>query len=114
MVNNLICLIFFKVWKLWNEEDIVSLIDSEIYNSNNMDQILRCIHIGLLCVQELAKERPTMAKVISMLNNEIDKFPQPCQPAFIDRRIEDIGESSQNIRLLTSMNDVTITSLHGR
>jgi len=37
------------------------LIDPEICNPDYMDQILRCIHFGLLCVQEIAKERPTMA-----------------------------------------------------
>ncbi|XP_058726098.1 G-type lectin S-receptor-like serine/threonine-protein kinase At1g11330 [Vicia villosa] len=102
------------VWKLWKEGETVSLIDSEIYNPNNVDHVLRCIHIGLLCVQETAKERPTMTKVVSMLNNDIDKFPCPCQPAFVERQIEDRGESSQQIRVLSSLNDVTVTSLHGR
>lgn len=74
---------YFKAWQLWNEEEIVSLIDPEIFNPDNVNHILRCIHIGLLCVQELAKETPTMATVVSMLNSEVVNFPPPRQPSFI-------------------------------
>jgi hypothetical protein len=82
------------------------LIDPEICNADGVDDILRCIHIGLLCVQEIAKERPTMATVVSMLNSEIVKFPRPFQPAFIQRQIENHN--------LNSTNSVTVTSLQGR
>ncbi|KAK2393396.1 G-type lectin S-receptor serine/threonine-protein kinase [Trifolium repens] len=93
-------------WKLWNEEQVASLIDPQICNADGVDHILRCIHIGLLCVQEIAKERPTMATVVSMLNSEIVKFPRPFQPAFIQRQIENHN--------LNSTNSVTVTSLQGR
>ncbi|CAJ2648779.1 unnamed protein product [Trifolium pratense] len=93
-------------WKLWNEDEVVSLIDPQICNPEYLDDILRCIHIGLLCVQEIAKERPTMATVVSMLNSEIVKFPRPFQPGFIQRQIERRGEPS--------VNRVTVTSLQGR
>lgn len=105
---------FLKAWKLWNEEEIVSLIDPEIFNPDNVNHILRCIHIGLLCVQELAKERPTMATVVSMLNSEIVNFPPPQQPAFIQRQIELRGESSQQSHNSNSINNVTVTNLQGR
>ncbi|KAK2393399.1 G-type lectin S-receptor serine/threonine-protein kinase [Trifolium repens] len=103
-------------WKLWNEEEAVSLIDPEICNPDYVDDILRCIHIGLLCVQEIAKERPTMATVVSMLNSEIVKFPHPSQPAFIQRQTEHKGESSQSQQShdSNSRNGVTITNLQGR
>ncbi|CAJ2648786.1 unnamed protein product [Trifolium pratense] len=93
-------------WKLWNEDEVVSLIDPQICNQEYLDDILRCIHIGLLCVQEIAKERPTMATVVSMLNSEIVKFPRPFQPGFIQRQIERRGEPS--------VNRVTVTSMQGR
>ena len=34
-------------------------------------EMLRCIHVGLLCVQEFAKDRPIISVVISMLKSEI-------------------------------------------
>ncbi|KAL2336834.1 hypothetical protein Fmac_011280 [Flemingia macrophylla] len=69
-------------WIQWNEDNILSLIDPEIYDPNHHKDIVRCIHIGLLSVQELATERPTMATVISMLNSEVTFLPPPNQPAF--------------------------------
>jgi hypothetical protein len=105
-----------KAWKLWNEEEIITLIDPEICNPDYVDDILRCIHIGLLCVQEIAKERPTIATVVSMLNSEIVKFPHPSQPAFIQRQTEHKAESSQSQQShdSNSRNGITITNLQGR
>ena len=82
------------------------MIDREICKPDCVDQILRCIHIGLLCVQEIAKERPTMATVVSMLNSEIVKLPRPSQPAFILSQTEHRGNHD-------SKNSVS-TSLQGR
>ncbi|KAJ1405889.1 putative serine/threonine-protein kinase [Sesbania bispinosa] len=101
-------------WKLWNEKDIQSLIDQEICNPDYMKNILRCIHIGLLCVQEVAKERPTVATVVSMLNSEIVNLPLPSYPAFIERQIVWTGESSQQNHKTYSINNVTITDMQGR
>uniref|UniRef100_A0A7N0UZY7 Protein kinase domain-containing protein n=1 Tax=Kalanchoe fedtschenkoi TaxID=63787 RepID=A0A7N0UZY7_KALFE len=64
-------------WNMWNEERIESLIDPALSNANVGLEILRCIHIGLLCVQELAGDRPCMSPVLSMLNTEILDLPHP-------------------------------------
>ncbi|KAK7315614.1 hypothetical protein VNO77_34177 [Canavalia gladiata] len=73
-------------WIQWKEDNISSLIDPEIYDQSFHKNILRCIHIGLLCVQESAADRPTMAAVISMLNSEIMDLPPVREPAFILRQ----------------------------
>ncbi|XP_020202640.1 G-type lectin S-receptor-like serine/threonine-protein kinase At1g11300 isoform X2 [Cajanus cajan] len=101
-------------WKLWNEKDIQSLIDLEISNLNNVNDIVRCIHIGLLCSQELAKERPIMATVISMLNSEFVNLPPPSNPAFLERQIVSCSDSSQQNYITYSVNNVTVTNIHGR
>ena len=88
------------------------MIDQETCKPDYVDQILRCIHIGLLCVQEIAKERPTMATVVSMLNSEIVKLPRPSQPAFLLRQTEHRADSAQQNH--DSNNSVTVTSLQGR
>ncbi|TYH29750.1 hypothetical protein ES288_A01G036900v1 [Gossypium darwinii] len=73
-------------WKLWREGDIWGIVDKVILESEsyskNEKEIWRCIHIGLLCVQEFAKDRPTMPTVVSMLNSEISNLSTPKQPAF--------------------------------
>jgi hypothetical protein len=43
---------------------------------------MRCIHIGLLCVQENVVDRPTMASVVLMFNSYSITLPIPSQPAF--------------------------------
>ncbi|MED6131484.1 hypothetical protein PIB30_010237 [Stylosanthes scabra] len=101
-------------WNLWNADNTASLIDPEISSSCNREDIIRCIHIGLLCVQELARDRPTMTSVVSMLNSETLNLPAPKQPAFILRQtIIDI-ESSLTNGGLGSINNVTITNIQGR
>ncbi|KAK0580149.1 hypothetical protein LWI29_037093 [Acer saccharum] len=100
----------FQAWKLWNENNIVALIDPVISNPCFHSEISRCIHVGLLCVQEFVKDRPSMSIVISMLNSEIVDLPTPKQPAFTERR--NAGEeSSEQIQKRCSINYVTVTTV---
>ncbi|EXC56452.1 hypothetical protein L484_000344 [Morus notabilis] len=43
---------------------------------------MRCIHIGLLCVQENVEQRPTMNSVVLMLTSHSMTLPVPSRPAF--------------------------------
>ncbi|KAL2495222.1 Protein kinase domain-containing protein [Forsythia ovata] len=70
------------VWDLWREERALDIVDSSLENSYDVNKILRCIHVGLLCVQECAPDRPIMSEVAFMLCNET-RLPYPKQPAFI-------------------------------
>ncbi|GAU18241.1 hypothetical protein TSUD_175820 [Trifolium subterraneum] len=97
------------VWIHWREDTILSLLEPEIYDHNHHHNILRCIHIGLLCVQELAVNRPTMATVISMLNSEVASLPPPNEPAFILR--QDINPPPEENE---SINKISITEVSGR
>ncbi|KAK3003835.1 hypothetical protein RJ639_018114 [Escallonia herrerae] len=47
-----------------------------------MQDIVRCIHIGLLCIQELAAYRLSMFDVVLMLNGPALNFPRPLKPAY--------------------------------
>lgn len=44
--------------------------------------MIRCIHIGLLCVQENVADRPTMASVVLMLSSFSLTIAVPSEPAF--------------------------------
>ena len=77
-------------------------------------EILRCVHVGLLCVQEFAKDRPTISVVISMLKSEIVDLPHPKQPAFIERQIALDSESTKGKQRICSINNVTVTMVQGR
>ncbi|XP_054779112.1 LOW QUALITY PROTEIN: G-type lectin S-receptor-like serine/threonine-protein kinase At1g11330 [Prosopis cineraria] len=102
-------------WKLWMDANVIPLIDPQIYDPNFQNDILRCIHIGLLCVQELAKDRPPMASVLSMLQSEIIDIPPPRQPAFIFRQtMSCAAEKALENNELCSINIVTMSHFEGR
>ncbi|KAF7112648.1 hypothetical protein RHSIM_RhsimUnG0207300 [Rhododendron simsii] len=71
-------------WRLWNEGNSELLIDPRITCQDFQMEILRCIHIGLLCVQEFAIEGPNMSTVLSMLRSETANLPKP---AFTQRPV---------------------------
>ena len=72
----------FQAWELWGEGRGLELIDPTFGDLNHTDQVLRCIHVGLLCVQESPIDRPAMLDVIFMIYNEANKLRAPKQPAF--------------------------------
>ncbi|KAK7389404.1 hypothetical protein VNO78_24419 [Psophocarpus tetragonolobus] len=100
-------------WKLWNEGNIMSIIDPEIQDPIFEKSMLRCIHIGLLCVQELTKERPTISTVVLMIISEITHLPPPRQVAFVQKQYCQSSESSQKSQF-SSNNNVTISEIQGR
>ncbi|CAI8612343.1 unnamed protein product [Vicia faba] len=101
------------VWIQWRDNNILSLIDREIYDPSHHSYILRYIHIALLCVQELAVDRPTMAAVISMLNSEAALHP-PSKPAFILMENMLNLKRPEECQSVSSINNVSITEICGR
>ncbi|KAK4364718.1 hypothetical protein RND71_016076 [Anisodus tanguticus] len=94
-------------WELWKEGCALELKDPAIGDICDSQQLLRVIHVGLLCVQESATDRPTMSDVISMLGNESMSLPIAKQPAFFTGREE--AESNS-----CSVNDCSITVIEAR
>uniref|UniRef100_A0A6N2LZT2 non-specific serine/threonine protein kinase n=1 Tax=Salix viminalis TaxID=40686 RepID=A0A6N2LZT2_SALVM len=101
-------------WKLWNEGGITAFVDPAISEPCFLVEIFRCIQIGLLCVQELAKDRPVVSTIISMLNSEIVDLPIPKKPAFVERQSSSGTESSTQSQMINSINNVTISDFIGR
>ncbi|KAH9615514.1 hypothetical protein KSS87_011819 [Heliosperma pusillum] len=100
------------VWKLWVEGEIVSIIDPIIADPSNTEEIIRAIQVGLLCVQESVKERPSTSTVMSMLSSDIANLPKPKQPGFNRRQIFTEDGSSQHQS--SGGNNASITSLSAR
>ncbi|XP_059624155.1 G-type lectin S-receptor-like serine/threonine-protein kinase At1g11410 isoform X1 [Cornus florida] len=101
------------VWDLWRKGESLDIVDSSLGESYQTHQVLRCIHIALLCVQEQANDRPTMSAVVVMLCNETS-LPLPKQPAFISRRPNNGPDSSSTDVGACSINDITDTMAEGR
>ncbi|KAL2495234.1 G-type lectin S-receptor-like serine/threonine-protein kinase [Forsythia ovata] len=104
---------FIFVWNLWREERALDIVDSSLDNSYDVKKILRCIHVGLLCVQECAPDRPIMSEVAFMLCNET-RLPYPKQPAFIFNTASTTPYSKSASAENSSVNDMSITMLEAR
>ncbi|KAG6755863.1 hypothetical protein POTOM_039271 [Populus tomentosa] len=72
----------FQAWKLWSNGRGLELMDPMLEKSSVATEVLRCIHIGLLCVQEDPADRPTMSSVLHMLASDAITLPIPKQPGF--------------------------------
>ncbi|CAH9130981.1 unnamed protein product [Cuscuta epithymum] len=71
-------------WNMWNKRTPLDLIDSTMPSfSTFTSDIIRCIHIALLCVQENVGSRPTMASVVLMLSSRSVIMSRPSRPAYI-------------------------------
>ncbi|GMN49796.1 hypothetical protein TIFTF001_018967 [Ficus carica] len=59
----------FGAWQLWKEGKELEFVDPVLIESSSRptEEIIRCIHIGLLCVQEDPADRPTMSAVVVLL-----------------------------------------------
>ncbi|KAG9145668.1 hypothetical protein Leryth_018721 [Lithospermum erythrorhizon] len=74
------------VWKNWRDGTSANVIDPILLsNAASIHELVRCIHIGLLCVQESDVTRPTMESVLLMLNSFSLTLPVPSEPAFYMR-----------------------------
>ncbi|GKV19290.1 hypothetical protein SLEP1_g29575 [Rubroshorea leprosula] len=101
-------------WKLWSEAQGMQLIDPQLAESCVESEVLKCIHIGLLCVQKDPVDRPTMSSVILMLKSETITLPKPTEPAFFVGRVaaEPALPSTDNI--VCSVNEVTLSNVSPR
>ncbi|KAL7213339.1 hypothetical protein ACSBR2_015955 [Camellia fascicularis] len=107
-------------WKLWMEERPLDLMDSTLEGSYSRSEVIRCIHIGLLCVQEDPEDRQSMATMVLMLNSYSVTLTIPQQPAFFARsKTESMPKSldldqSANKSISWSVNEASITELDPR
>lgn len=106
-----------QVWDRWLEGKPLEIVDSSLGESYEVSEVLRCIHTGLLCVQESAAVRPTMSEVASMLCNERTPPSPPEQPAFINRTEGYFGPvklSSSSEIGGTIATEMTVSTFEGR
>ncbi|KAK9067871.1 hypothetical protein SSX86_011982 [Deinandra increscens subsp. villosa] len=97
-------------WELWQQGDPLQLQDPTLADSCVIDQVLRTIHIALLCVQEHAVDRPIMSDVITMFVNHTKPLPAPKRAAFFFGRHASYERNSKDC----SVNKMTITEMEAR
>ena len=95
---------------MWKDENTKELTDSSIRDACSPEEVLLCVQVALLCVQENPDDRPLMSSVVFILENGSTALPAPNRPAyFARRRIE-----MEKTRIQTSANNYTPTEIEGR
>ncbi|KAG8036288.1 hypothetical protein GUJ93_ZPchr0182g2748 [Zizania palustris] len=113
------------VWEHWTRGNVVELIDPSLSNHPPIDQMLKCFHVGLLCVQKKPANRPKISSVNIMLSSSTVRLPSLSRPAFCIQ--EDSASDSSSLHLepyprptpsgctddltVVSSNDASITEL---
>lgn len=105
----------FQAWTLWKEGNALELIDESLEGSYSKSEVLRCIHIALLCVQQRQEDRPSMSTVILMLGSQ-STLPQPKQPGFFMEMtsVDHVNSSSSYNKESLSANELTISIMEAR
>ncbi|WVZ87301.1 hypothetical protein U9M48_033958, partial [Paspalum notatum var. saurae] len=99
-------------WNLWKDSKTEYFLDSSVKDNCPVDEVSRCIHIGLLCVQDSPDCRPLMSAVVFMLENKATPLPTPIQPVYFARRVAQPGMAGDNNEF--SVNDLSLTVQEGR
>ncbi|KAK1419597.1 hypothetical protein QVD17_28802 [Tagetes erecta] len=94
-------------WRLYREGRSIELTSASLHATYVIFEVLRSIHVALLCVQHHAEDRPTMLSVLLMLVSE-GALPEPKQPAFFNE------ESRRELESLPSVDKAMITIVYAR
>ncbi|VAH37149.1 unnamed protein product [Triticum turgidum subsp. durum] len=99
-------------WSLWKDGNARELVDSSIVENCPLHEVLRCIHIGLLCVQDNPSARPLMSSTVFMLENETAPLPTPKEPLYFRQRYDEVEDQRDTMGI--TLNKMTITVQEGR
>ncbi|CAN8324300.1 unnamed protein product [Cochlearia groenlandica] len=94
-------------WRLWRNNSPLDLVDPTIRGNYQSNEVIRCIHIGLLCVQDNPEDRPMLSTIILMLTSNTITLPVPRLPRFFPRSKHELnpvseGSESPSKSLITS------------
>ncbi|CAN6349330.1 unnamed protein product [Urochloa humidicola] len=82
------------VWEHWTRGNVVELIDPSLSDHPPIEQVLKCLHIGLLCVQRIPAARPMMSWVNVMLSSSTVRLPSLSRPALCIQEVTSASDSS--------------------
>lgn len=109
----------WQAWTNWRQGTAATMIDPMARaNNGSAEDMLRCIHVGLLCIQENPSLRPTMASITRMLDASTLTLPVPSEPAYFREGFisEEYHPPISNYKhvVALSKNEMTVTELSPR
>ncbi|KAI4295829.1 hypothetical protein L6164_035830 [Bauhinia variegata] len=71
-------------WKKWRDGNSLELLNTSLRDSSySKEEVTRCIHIGLRCVEEDPAQRATMQTISVMLNSHSVTLAMPQRPVIL-------------------------------
>jgi hypothetical protein len=75
-----------QAWKKWSSGSALDAVDASMNGKYPESEVLNCLEVGLLCVQENPADRPDASAVVLLLGNS-SSLPdegrrEPSRPAF--------------------------------
>ncbi|KAJ4912954.1 Cysteine-rich receptor-like protein kinase 5 [Raphanus sativus] len=104
-------------WRLWSNGSPLELMDASFQDNYQTEEVTKCIHIALLCVQEEAEDRPTMSDIVQMLTTSSIPLIVPQPPGFFFRsKHEKVGGVDPSIDTVAtgSVDEASITQVAPR
>ncbi|RZB53139.1 Cysteine-rich receptor-like protein kinase 25 [Glycine soja] len=108
------------VWRHWMDETPLNILDPKLKENYSNIEVIRCIQIGLLCIQDYSDDRPTMMTIASYLSSHSVELPSPQEPKFfLYHRIDPIAAHASsrqlaNNSLPSSINEISISKFYPR
>ncbi|KAM0952363.1 putative protein kinase RLK-Pelle-DLSV family [Dioscorea sansibarensis] len=102
------------IWNSWKEGNSLQMVDESMGYSYPVNEVVRCINVGLLCVQNHPEDRPLMSSVLLLLSSDNTLLPSPKEPGFAARRVPHQMESTSSKPYSSSINGITVTLFEGR
>ncbi|XP_021766697.1 uncharacterized protein LOC110731175 [Chenopodium quinoa] len=99
-----------RAWRLWNENRTLYFVDTTLKNDFPIDEVTKCIHIALLCIQDDAALRPRMSSIVAALNGQAVCLPTPKPPNYFGTNILEDNDSLGSVYT----GNKTITNLYPR
>ncbi|KAK2404914.1 cysteine-rich receptor protein kinase [Trifolium repens] len=113
-------------WKKWNEGTPLELLDTTLRDSYSSVEVIRCIHVGLCCIQEDPNQRPSMQTIVLLLSSHSVTLEAPQRPAGyfnsktdqsisrIDFENSDMSTNTSHLSAPVSVDDASITQVYPR
>ncbi|KAF8086800.1 hypothetical protein N665_0612s0020 [Sinapis alba] len=112
-----------NAWRLWRNMSPLELVDPAIGRNYQCNEVTRCIHIALLCVQDNPDDRPMLSTIILMLTSNTMTIPLPRLPSSFPHsrnKLDQVSEGYNSSQFTGqrsvgySGSDVTISDLEPR
>ncbi|XP_048556027.1 cysteine-rich receptor-like protein kinase 10 isoform X1 [Triticum urartu] len=101
-------------YQLWQEAKWHEMVDQVLGVDYPVTEVMKCVQVALLCVQDSADDRPSMSDVVAMLSGEGLTLPEPRQPAYFNVRLSSLPESNSSFGESSYISNVALTDEDGR